>query len=299
MNPNQIAQQFEANRDHLRAVAFRILASTSEAEDAVQEAWLRLHRADASEVENLRAWLTTVVARVSLDMLRARRSRREDAAEDRVLEDAPDDAKRGHPEGETLLADSVGLALLVVLDRLSPSERIAFVLHDLFDVPFGDIARIVECSPEAARQLASRARRRVRGSEDNEDADFVRRRQIAEAFFQASRDGDFGGLLHVLAPDVVNRVDAFAAPPNGLEIRGATKVAKAASGYTQRNPSRALAFIDGEIGVIVAPQGRLQIALLLTFANDKISAMQIVTDPARLAQLEIRVLDVAPTGVNE
>lgn len=295
-----IAEQFEMHRAHLRGVAYRVLASVSEADDAVQEAWLRFDRADASEVENLRAWLTTVVARVSLDMLRSRQSRREERAEDRVFEAVADEEKRSSPEGETLLADSVGLALLVVLERLSPSERLAFVLHDMFDVPFGDIARIVDCSPPAARQLASRARRRVRGTETADDPDFARRQQVAEAFLRASRDGDFEGLLRILAPDVVNRVDAFAVPPHGLEIRGATKVAKASSLYAQRNPSRGLALIDGEIGLIVAPQGRLQIALKLTIAGDQISAMQIITDPTRLAQLEVRVLDVAAnTGETE
>lgn len=301
MNENHLlAEQFEANRDHLRAVAFRMLASPAEAEDAVQEAWLRLHRADASTVENLRAWLTTVVARISLDMLRSRQSRREDAPEDRVLEAVADEEKRHNPEHEVLLADSVGLALLVVLEKLSPLERLAFVLHDMFDVPFNDIARIVDCSPSAARQLASRARRRVRGTAVTDDPDFARRRAVAEAFFQASRDGDFEGLLRVLAPDVVNRVDAFAAPPLGREIRGAVSVAKAASGYSKRTQGRELALINGEIGIVVAPQGRLRIALLLTIPDDKISAMQVITDPARLAQLDIRVLEVAPnTGANQ
>ena len=289
---NSIARQFEANRDHLHAVAYRVLASPGEAEDAVQEAWLRLHRADTSTVENLRAWLTTVVARVSLDMLRARQSRREDAPDDRALEAAPDEEPRHNPEQELLLADSVGLALLVVLDRLSPSERLAFVLHDLFDVPFNDIARIVECSPPAARQLASRARRRVRGTQENSDADFARRQEVAAAFLQASRDGDFEALLRVLDPDVVNRVDAFAAPPNGLEIRGASKVARAASGYSPRNQWRELVLIDGEIGIVSAPRGRLQTALLLTISGDKISGMEVISNPARLAQLDIQVLDV-------
>jgi RNA polymerase sigma factor (sigma-70 family) len=294
MHENQIAEQFEANRDHLRAVAFRMLASRGEAEDAVQEAWLRLHRSDTSNIENLRAWLTTVVARVSLDMLRSRQSRREDTLEDEVLEAVADEEKHGNPAHELLLADSVGLALLVVLEKLSPSERLAFVLHDLFDVPFNDIARIVNCSPPAARQLASRARRRVRGTEGAADADFARRRAVAEAFFQASRDGDFEGLLKVLDPDVVNRVDAFSAPPQGREIRGAIAVAKAASGYSRRTQGRELALINGEIGIIVAPQGRLQIALLLTISDDKISAMEIISNPERLAQLDIRVLDVQP-----
>lgn len=300
MNENHLlAAQFEANRDYLRAVAFRMLASPAEAEDAVQEAWLRLHRSDARTVENLRAWLTTVVARISLDMLRSRQSRREDAAEDRVLEAVADEEKRHNPEDEVLLADSVGLALLVVLERLSPSERLAFVLHDMFDVPFNDIARIVDCSPPAARQLASRARRRVHGTETTADPNFARRRAVAEAFFQASRDGDFEGLLKVLDPDVVNRVDAFAVPPLGLEIRGATKVAKAASGYSKRTPGRVLALINGEVGIIIAPQGRLRIAMLLTITGDKISAMEVISDSARLVQLDIRVLDVVTSkGAN-
>ena len=283
--------QFEAHRAHLHGVAYRMLASSSEAEDAVQEAWLRLNRADASDVENLRAWLTTVVARVSLDMLRARQSRREDEAPDEVLEAVTDEQTK-HPEGEALLADAVGLALLVVLDRLSPSERLAFVLHDMFDVPFNDIARVIDCSPASARQLASRARRRVRGTQDQADADFARRYAVAQAFFRASRDGDFEGLLAVLDPDVVNRVDAFAAPPLGLEIRGADKVARAASGFSRRYQWRSLALVNGEIGVIVAPQGQLQVALVLTIAGEKISAMQVISAPAQLAQLDVRALDV-------
>lgn len=291
MNENfLLAEQFEDNRRHLHAVAFRMLASNSEAEDAVQEAWLRLNRTDTSAVENLRAWLLAVVARVSLDMLRSRQARREDAAEDQILEAVTDEEKRHNPEQEALLADAVGLALLVVLDRLSPSERLAFVLHDMFDVPFNDIARIVECSPPAARQLASRARRRVRGTEMSSDADFERRREVAQAFLQASRDGDFDGLLAVLDPEVLHRVDAFAAPPRGRETRGVTTLARAATSFSRRGQVSQLALLDGEIGIIVAPLGRLQVALHLTMNGDKISIIEVITDPARLAQLDIGLL---------
>ena len=286
MNQNSMAQQFEAQREHLRGVAYRMLGSPSEAEDAVQEAWLRLHRADASEVENLRAWLTTVVARVSLDMLRARGARREEPLEAQALEEPGGD----DPAREAELADAVGLALLVVLERLSPAERLAFVLHDSFGLPFDEIASIVGRSPAATRQLASRARRRVQGQTDLAEADFARGHEVAQAFLTASRGGDFEALLSVLDPDVVNRVDAFAAPPRGLEMRGARNVARAATSFSSRGQFSRLALLDGKIGIIVAPRGRLQIALLLTMSGDKISAIEIVADPARLARLELAVI---------
>ena len=282
------SQQFEAHRAHLRGVAYRMLASSSEAEDAVQEAWLRLDRADAGEVENLRAWLTTVVSRVALDMLRARQSRREEPLEAGALDALASD----NPAAETELADSVGLALLVVLERLAPAERLAFVLHDMFGLPFEEIAAIVERSPAATRQLASRARRRVRGQSEIEQADFARQREVAQAFLAASRGGDFEALLKVLDPDVVNRVDAFAAPPRGLEVRGAYNVARAATSFKERGQFSRLALIDGVIGIVVAPQGRLQMVLLLTVSGDKISAIEIVAAPTRLATLDIRVLEI-------
>ena len=283
---NAITEQFEAHREHLRGVAYRMLASSSEAEDAVQEAYLRLDRADVGEVENLRAWLTTVVARVALDMLRARQSRREEPLE----LDALDAWASDNPAAETELADSVGLALLVVLERLSPAERLAFVLHDTFGLPFDEIAAIVGRSPAATRQLASRARRRVQGQSELAQPDFARQRAVAQAFLAASRGGDFEALLAVLDPDVVNRVDAVAAPPSGLEIRGARNVARAAASFSARGQFSRLMLIDGKIGIVVAPQGRLMLAMELTFADDKISQMEIVAEPARLARLELAVL---------
>ena len=284
---DDLSKQFEAQREHLRGVAYRMLGSPSEAEDAVQEAWLRLDRADTSEVENLRAWLTTVVARVSLDMLRSRQSRREEPLELQSLEEPSGD----DPAREAELADTVGLALLVVLERLSPAERLAFVLHDSFGLPFDEIASIVGRSPAATRQLASRARRRVQGQTELSDPDFARGHEVAQAFLTASRGGDFEALLAVLDPDVVNRVDAFAAPPHGIEIRGAQNVARAAASFSARGQVSRLALLDGKVGIVVAPRGRLQIALLLTMSGDKISAIEIVADPARLARLELAVID--------
>ena len=289
MIPPDLNGQFEAHREHLRGVAYRMLASSSEAEDAVQEAWLRLDRADASEVENLRAWLTTVVARVSLDMLRTRQSRREEPLE----LDEMDAWASDNPAAETELADSVGLALLVVLERLAPADRLAFVLHDMFGLPFEEIASIVNRSPAATRQLASRARRRARGQSELEQTDFARQREVAQAFLLASRGGDFEALLAVLDPDVVNRVDAVAAPPRGLEMRGAHNVARAATRFSSRGQFSRLALINGAIGIVVAPQGRLQLVLLLTVTGDKISALEIVAEPTRLATLDIRVIEIA------
>src|SRR6059058_4270197 len=213
-----LAERFEANRTHLRAVAYRMLGSVSEADDAVQEAWLRLSRSDAGEVENLRAWLTTVVARVCLDMLRSRRSRREEALGPHVPEPIVSREDGLDPEHEALLADSVGLALLVVLETLNPAERLAFVLHDMFSVPFDEIAPIVGRSPTAARQLASRARRRVQGKATVPNADLTGQREVVDAFLAAARDGNFDALLAVLDPDVVHRADRAAAPPDGREV---------------------------------------------------------------------------------
>ena len=283
---HDLSKQFEAQREHLRGVAYRMLGSNSEAEDAVQEAWLRLDRADAGAVENLRAWLTTVVARVSLDMLRSRQSRCEEPLELQSLEEPSGD----DPAREAELADTVGLALLVVLERLSPAERLAFVLHDSFGLPFDEIASIVGRSPAATRQLASRARRRVQGQTELSDPDFARGREVAQAFLVASRGGDFEALLAVLDPDVVNRVDAFAAPPRGLEIRGAQNVARAATSFSARGQVSRLALLDGKVGIIVAPRGRLMLALALTIAGDKVTAIEVIADPARLARLDLAVI---------
>src|ERR687893_426815 len=228
MDDNEwLARQFEDHRPHLRAVAYRMLGSLSEADDAVQDAWLRLSRTDTSEVENLGGWLTTVVARVSLNMLRSRRTRREEPLDVRVPEPIVDRADGVDPEHEALLADSVGLALLVVLETRSPAERLAFVLHDMFAVPFDEIAAIVDRSPEAARQLASRARRRVQGAATESDADVAAQREVVDAFFAAARDGDFEALVAVLDPDVVLRADLGAA--GSQEVRGAEVVAGQAS----------------------------------------------------------------------
>jgi RNA polymerase sigma-70 factor (ECF subfamily) len=281
-----LAERFEEHRTHLRAVAYRMLGSLSEVDDAVQEAWLRLSRADATDIDNLGGWLTTVVARVCLDMLRSRQSRREEP-----ITDAPEPDATGRsgssPEHEAVLADSVGLALLVVLDRLTPAERLAFVLHDMFAVPFEEIAPIVGRSPEATRQLASRARRRVRGG-GAPDADLARQREVVEAFIAALRAGDFQRLLAVLDPDLVVRADLPGAP---AEIRGAAVWAKGAVAYGHMARLTRPALVNGAIGVVVAPQGRLVRALRFTIANGKITEIEVIGNPARLGELEVSTVD--------
>ena len=274
-----LAERFETHRLHLRAVAYRMLGSASEADDAVQQAWLRLSRADTSGVENLGGWLTTVVARVSLDMLRSRESRREEPIGVHTPE--PMMKNGGNPEQEVLLADSVGLALLVVLDTLAPAERLAFVLHDMFAVPFEEIAQIVERSPAAARQLASRARRRVQGADAVRDPDVTRQREIVDAFLAAARGGDFDALLAVLDPDIVLRTE-------GREIRGAETVAKQAARGGARAAQPAL--VNGAVGVVVAPQGRLLMVLRFTIARGRIVEIDAVSEPERLSQLDLAVL---------
>jgi RNA polymerase sigma-70 factor (ECF subfamily) len=291
-----LIERFEADRPRLRAVAYRMLGSLSEAEDAVQEAWLRLARSDAAAVENLSGWLTTVVARVCLDVLRARTARREESIT--AVSDEPR-AERGagaDPEGEALLADSVGAALLVVLDTLAPAERLAFVLHDLFAMPFEDIAPIVGRSPEAARQLASRARRRVRGSPLASDADKRRQRAVVEAFVRAARDGDLDGLLAVLDPDAVVRIDAAARidAPRGevgqpREVRGAATWAPQLLALARGAVSVQLAEIDGSFGLIVAPSGLPKRAVLFTITSDRVTRVEVVADPARLRAMEVVV----------
>jgi RNA polymerase sigma-70 factor (ECF subfamily) len=284
-----LAEQFEEHRAHLRAVAYRMLGSLSEVDDAVQEAWLRLSRADSAEIDNLGGWLTTVVARVCLDMLRSRQSRREEP----FTPDAPDPVATGtlgsNPEQEALLADSVGLALLVVLDKLTPAERLAFVLHDMFAVPFEEIAAIVGRTAEAARQLASRARRRVRGG-GAPDADLVRQREVVETFIAALRAGDFEGLLAVLDPDLVVRADmAVGSAPT--EIRGAAVWAKGAIAYGHMARLTQPALVDGAIGVVVAPRGRLSRALTFKIANGKIIEIEVIGNPARLGELDVSIVD--------
>jgi len=282
---------FEENRTHLRGVAYRMLGSLSEAEDAVQEAWLRLSRADTSGVENLKGWLTTVVARVCLDMLRSRKSRREDQLDANVPEPVATSQQGADPEHEALLADSVGLALLVVLDTLTPAERLAFVLHDMFAVPFDEIGPIVRRSPAAARQLASRARRRVQGAAANRDADLTGQRDVVEAFLAALRGGDFEGLLAVLDPDVVVRADVAGARPGApSEVRGAQQWARQAIAFSQGARAARPALVNGAVGVVVAPRGRLFRVLEFTMAQGKIVRIDVVGDPTRLRELEIGVL---------
>jgi RNA polymerase sigma-70 factor, ECF subfamily len=280
-----LAAQFEEYRTHLRAVAYRMLGSTTEADDAVQEAWFRLARADADDIENMGGWLTTVVSRVCLDMLRARRARRDEPVGAQPLDTGADDAVG--PEHEALLADSVGVALLVVLDTLEPAERLAFVLHDMFAVPFDEIAPIVGRTPTAARQLASRARRRVRGA-DATAVDVARQREVVDAFLAAARGGDFDALLAVLDPDVVFRCDAVGvangAPP---ELSGADAVAQRFAGGAM---GARTALVDGEPAWVVGPSSRPNVVLLVTVEDDRVIAVDAVMDPDDLAALEIESL---------
>jgi RNA polymerase sigma-70 factor, ECF subfamily len=288
----RLAEPFEENRAHLRAVAYRMLGSMPEAEDAVQEAWLRLNRADTSEVENLRGWLTTVVARVCLDMLRTRKSRREESLEVHVPEPTASHANGTDPEREALMADSVGLALLVVLETLEPAERLAFVLHDMFAVPFDEIASIVGRTPTATRQLASRARRRVRGGATSSSADVREQRKVVEAFLAALRARDVEALVAVLDPDVVVRADAVAVGTGGVrEVRGARTWAAGAVTAARGARFAQPALINGAVGVVVAPHGRLFRALRFTFADGKIARVDVVGDPAHLQELDLAVLE--------
>jgi RNA polymerase sigma-70 factor (ECF subfamily) len=296
--PQALADRFEASRAHLNAVAYRMLGSLHEAEDAVQEAWLRLSRSDVGGVDNLRGWLTTVVARVCLDMLRSRKSRREEPLDESPPEPAVSGDRGVNPEDEALMADSVGLALLVVLETLSPAERVAFVLHDMFDLTFDEIAPIVGRSPTAARQLASRARRRVRGAAAAPDADLSRRRQIVDAFLAAARGGDFEALLALLDPDVILRADRAAvlmsesrqagdAPKLVPETRGSDAVAGIFSG---RAAAAQPALLNGAPGAAWAPGGRTRAALGFTIAGGRILAIDLVADPERIRQLHITIL---------
>jgi RNA polymerase sigma-70 factor (ECF subfamily) len=282
---NFLADRFEADRGRLRGVAYRMLGSLPEAEDAVQEAWLRLSRADTSGVDNLSAWLTTVTSRVCLDMLRSKKSRREDA----LLEGGPEPSVSGEDaiERETILADSVGLALLVVLQSLNPAERIAFVLHDLFDMPFEQIAPIVDRTPDAARQLASRARRRVRGGETPLDDAQTAQKSVVDAFLLASRTGDLAGLMAVLDPNVRVRVDAFAGGGQTRELQGAETVANFYNGLAK---AARTALVDGAIGAVVAPLGKLYVVLDIKVENGKVVEIAAVGDPDRLASVDVAVV---------
>ena len=284
-----LTKLFESHRSHLRAVAYRMLGSASEADDAVQEAWLRLNSSNTSEVANLGGWLTTVISRVCLDMLRSRRSRREEALDTEVVEPIAD--SKSDPEQEALLADSVGVALLVVLETLSPAERVAFVLHDVFDLPFDEIAPIVDRTPDATRQLASRARRRVRGGEITSNSDFQNQRVVVDAFLAALRAGDFEGLLAVLDPDVVVRMDA-GAPGAPREFRGAANWARGATAaFSPFARFVHPAVVNGAVGLVFAPGGKLSRALSFTMANGKITQVEIITDRDRLQQLDLSVLE--------
>jgi RNA polymerase sigma factor (sigma-70 family) len=284
-----LAEQFEEHRTHLRAVAYKMLGSLSEADDAVQESWLRLSRTDTSDVENLRAWLTTVVARVSLNVLRARRTRREEPLEVRVPDPVVSRDDGTQPEHEALLADSVGLALLVVLETLAPAERLAFVLHDMFGVPFDEIAGMVDRSPAAARQLASRARRRVQGAAPVPDADLAAQRRVVDAFFAAARDGDLEALVAVLHPDVVSRGDG--GPGASAVARGAREVAARALTYARLSPFVRPALVNGGAGVVVVPDGQPFAVMGFTVVDGKIVEIDAITDPARLRELDLAVLD--------
>jgi len=283
-----LARRFEEHRTHLRAVAYRILGSPVDADDAVQEAWLRLARSDSSRVENLGGWLTTVVARVSLNMLQSRKTRREDPAGSHLPEEIPGPADGTGPEQQAVLADSVGLALLVVLDTLTPAERLAFVLHDMFAMPFEEIAPIVDRTPAAARQLASRARRRVQGADTTPDTDLARRREVVQAFLAASRNGDLGALVAALDPDVVLRADPTVVRIGGeAEVRGAQAVAGFFSG---RARAARLALINGVAGLVWAAGGRPRVVFSFTLTGEKITSIDLLGDPAVLGQLDLVTL---------
>ena len=287
-----LTERFEEHRTHLRAVAYRMLGSLSEAEDAVQDAWLRVSRADTTSVENLGAWLTTVVARVCLNHLRSRARRREEPLALHVPDPIISHENGVDPEHEALLANSVGLALLVVLETLTPAERLAFVLHDMFAVPFEEIAPMIERSPAAARQLASRARRRVQGQAPTPDADLTRQREVVNAFFAASREGDFDALVAVLDPEIVLRSDGGLARPSlTFEIRGAREVAQQALLSRRLSPFVRKALINGAAGVVVAANGRALFVMAFTVTGGKIVAIDVLADPDRLHLLDLAALD--------
>jgi RNA polymerase sigma-70 factor (ECF subfamily) len=289
--PERLAEQFEDNRSHLRAVAYRMLGSASEADDAVQESWIRLSRTDVSGVENLRGWLTTVVARVCLDMLRARSSRREDPLDahvpDPIVTRADWDLESG-----AMLADSVGLGLLVVLETLEPAERLAFVLHDVFGMTFDEIAPLVERSPAAARQLASRARRRVQSRGPNPDRDLRQQRRIVDAFLAAVRDGDFERLVTVLDPDIVLRADGGALAGATRVVRGASNVVAQAERFSRIGLSNQMVLVNGNVGVVARlPDGRPFSIIGFTVAGGKIVAMDILADPERIGRLDLSAIE--------
>jgi len=283
-----LAERFEAHRAHLRAVAYRILGSPADAEDAVQEAWLRLSRSDSSQVENLGGWLTTVVARVSLNMLQSRKTRREDPAGSHLPEEIAASTDGAGPEHQAVLAFSFGVAVLVEIDTLTPAERLAFVLHDMFAMPFEEIAPIVERTPAATRQLASRARRRVQGADTTQDTDLTRRREIVQAFLAASRNGDLGALVTMLDPDVVLRADQTVVRIGAeAETRGAQAVAARFSGQAR---AAKLALIDGVAGLVWATGGRPRVVFSFTLSGEKITAIDLLGDPDLLGRLDVVTL---------
>jgi RNA polymerase sigma factor (sigma-70 family) len=285
-----LAKRFEQNRGRLWAVAFRMLGASGEAEEAVQEAWLRLARRDSEEIENLPSWLTTVVGRICLDMLRARKSRQEEPLGPHVPDPIVSPAEGGDPEHEALVADSVGLAMLGVLETLSPEERVAFVLHDMFSVPFEQVGDLLDRSPVATRKAASRARKRVEAEPTEPDVDLDRQREVVEAFFAASRKGDFDTLVEVLHPEVVLRSDGGTARPSANHvIRGATEVAERAQTFAHLGPFVQLVLVNGVPGVLVAPQGKPFSVLAFTVAGGKIAAIDALADPDRLERLELPV----------
>jgi RNA polymerase sigma-70 factor (ECF subfamily) len=285
-----LAERFEEHRPHLRAVAYRMLGSLSEADDAVQDAWLRFSRADTTDVDNLGGWLTTVVARVCLNLLRSRRARREESLETRLPEPIISSPAGADPQQEALLADSLGMAMMVVLERLAPAERVAFVLHDVFGIAFDEIAGIVGRSPTAARQLASRARRRVRGSVSAPDADLRQQRTVVDAFLAAARAGDFNALLAVLDPDVVVRAD-FGVSGASREFRGADAAATNALTFSPLAQFARPALINGTAGLVVVRESGPFAVLAFTISGGRITELDILADPDRLARLDLTVLD--------
>ncbi len=287
-----LAVRFEEQRAHLRTVAYRMLGSLAEADDAVQNSWLRLSRADTADLDNLAGWLTTVVSRECLKMLRARRSRREEPMADTTVEPPAGDHDVSDPEAEALLADAVGPALMVVLDTLAPAERLAFVLHDIFAVPFNEIAPILERSPAATRQLASRARRRVQGTTPPQHVDLARQRQVVDAFLTALREGDFDALLAVLDPDVLLRDDSAALPPGTAALmRGARAVAAHALTFSKSAQFVQPALVNGAVGLAIVPPGQLIGALGFTFKHGKVAEIEMISDPERLQHVDLAALD--------
>jgi RNA polymerase sigma factor (sigma-70 family) len=289
-----IIEGFDRERERLRAVAFRLLGTTAEADDAVQEAWLRLNSTDAAGIVNLQGWLTTVVSRIALDMLRARKSRREDELTIDNAEPAVGLRSRSDPEQEALLAEAVGIGLMVILDRLEPPERIAFVLHDIFGVNFGDIAPIVDRSPVAARQLASRARRRIRGGSAQGAPSIDEQRRVVSAFFAASRQGDFEALLELLDPDATLKVDFEGSPGAPSVTEGASIIAKRAQlGAAAQGRWSELMLVDGAAGIVVAPFGQIRLIMQFKLIGSRIRQIDIVTEQRRLAGLQIGLIDIA------